>query len=151
MVVANLSLCSGSHLLTYCRSDGSELSSRGFWRYLYLSHAVFLVQRRAHTQREKNSYSPPDQLVKDLDKLLYLIDLGGGFDLKEREGGRGALCVEVQTAGLEKAADDEDVEKSIGIFEEFQCRSCLDELVRNCVVIALWDCLEVLVHLISEY
>ena len=111
----------------------------------------FFKYNAARTERDRNWYSPPDQLVKDLDKLLYLIDLGGGFDLKEREGGRGALCVEVQTAGLEKAADNEDVEKSIGIFEEFQCRSCLDELVRDCVVIALWDCLEVLVHLISEY
>jgi hypothetical protein len=27
----------------------------------------------------------------------------------------------------------------------------LDELVRNCVVVALGDSLEVLVHLISEY
>ena len=36
MVAASLSLRSGSHLLTYCKSVGSELSSSGFWRYLYL-------------------------------------------------------------------------------------------------------------------
>ena len=96
----------------------------------------------AITERERGySYSPPDKLVKNLDKLLYVIDLGGGADLKEREGRCGALCIEVRAAGLEKAADNEDVEEGVSIFEEFQCRSCLDELVRNCVVIALRDCL----------
>jgi hypothetical protein len=91
--------------------------------------------------REKTSYSylPPDQLVKDLDKLLYLIDLGGGLDLKEGEGRCGALFVEVRASWLEEAADDEDVEKGVGIFEEFQCRSGLNELVRDCVVITLRD------------
>jgi hypothetical protein len=90
---------------------------------------------KCNAHREKDSHLPPDQLVKDLDKLLYIIDLGGGLDLKEGEGRCGALCVEVQAAGLEKAADNEDVEKGVGIFEEFQCRSGLDELVGNCVVI----------------
>ena len=94
---------------------------------------------------------PPDQLVEDFDKLLYLIDLGGGLDLKEGEGRRGALCIEVQAAGLEKAANEEDVEEGVRILEEFQGRSCLDELVRNCVVVALGDRLQVLVHLVSEY
>ena len=94
------------------------------------------------TEREgERSYLPPDQLVKNLDKLLYLIDLGGRLDLEEREGRCGALCVEVRAAGLEKAADNEDVEKGVGIFEEFQSRSGLNELVRNCVVITLGDSL----------
>lgn len=97
--------------------------------------SLFKVQRTHHGEK----YLPPDQLVKDLDKLLYLIDLGGGLDLKEGEGRCRALCVEVRAAGLEKAADNEDVEKGVGIFEEFQCRSGLDELVRNCVVITLRD------------
>ena len=101
-------------------------------------------------REKKTSYSPPDKLVKDLDKLLYIIDLGGGFDLKEREGGCGTFCVEIRAARLEKAADNEDVEKGVGIFEEFQCRSGLNEFIRNCVVITLWDRLEVLVDLISE-
>jgi hypothetical protein len=113
--------------------------------------ASFYTKCNAHREREKNSYLPPDQLVKDLDKLLYIIDLGGALDLKEGEGRCGALCVEVQAAGLEKAADNEDVEKGVGIFEEFQSRSGLNEFVRNCVVITLRDCLQVLVHLISEY
>lgn len=103
--------------------------------------AVIFFVSECNAHREKDSYSPPDQLVKDLDKLLYIIDLGGGLDLKEGEGRCGALCVEVQAAGLEKAADNEDVEKGVGIFEEFQCRSGLNELVGNCVVITLRDCL----------
>ena len=94
---------------------------------------------------------PIYQLVKNLDKLLYLIDLGRGLDLKEGEGRRGALGVEVQPAGLEKAANEEDVEEGVRIFEEFQSRSCLDEFVRNSVVVALGDRLQVLVHLVSEY
>jgi hypothetical protein len=101
----------------------------------------FILKCNAHTQSRKVSYLPPDKLVKNLDKFLYLIDLGGGLDLKEREGGCGALFVEVRASGLEKAADDEYVEKGVGIFEEFQCRSGLNELVRNCVVITLRDCL----------
>jgi hypothetical protein len=94
---------------------------------------------------------PPDQLVEDLDKLLYLVGLGGDLDLKEGEGGRRSLCVEVQATGLEKAADEEDVEECVCIFEEFEGRSGLDELVGNRVVVAWGDSLEVFVHLISEY
>ena len=97
------------------------------------------------------AHIPPYQLVEDLDKLLYLIDLGGGLDLKEGEGRCGALGVEVQATRLEKAANEEDVEKGVRIFEEFQSRSCLDELVRNSVVVALGNRLQVLVHLVSEY
>jgi hypothetical protein len=106
------------------------------------------TQRRGEKER---SHIPPDQLVEDLDKLLYLIDPAGGLDLKEGEGRRGALGIEVQAAGLEEATDEEDVEEGVRIFEEFQGRSCLDELVRNCVVVALGDRLQVLVHLVSEY
>src|SRR6266576_6016842 len=54
-VAANLSLCSGSHLLTYCRSVGSELSSRGFWRYLYL-HGVHFTVSATHTVRKTCIY-----------------------------------------------------------------------------------------------
>jgi hypothetical protein len=148
MVAANLSLCSGSRLLTYCKSVGSELSSSGFWRYLYLLHRHFLRRDDSH---RKNSHVPPDKLVEDLDELLYLIDLGGGLDLKEGEGRCGALCVEIAAAGLEEATDKEDVEEGVRIFEEFQGRSCLDEFVRNGVVVSLGDSLQVLIHLISEY
>lgn len=115
---------------------------------------IFLYRHLSatHTEKEKPiCHLPPDKLVEDLDKLLYLIDLGGGLDLKEGEGRRRAVCIEVQASGLEEAAHEEDVEEGVRIFEEFQGRSCLDELVRNCVVVALGDSLEVLVHLISEY
>jgi hypothetical protein len=125
MVAANLSLSSGCLLLTYCISVGSELSSSGFWRYLYLYR-----RDESCNTTQKMSHIPPDQLVEDLDKLLYLIDLGGGLDLKEGE---------------------ENVEEGVRIFEEFQGRSCLDGLVRNSVVVALGDRLQVLVHLVSEY
>jgi hypothetical protein len=131
MVVANLSLCSGCHLLTYCKSVGSELSSRGFWRYLYLMrHHLRLCLR------EGRSHLPPDQLVEDIDELLYLIGLGGGLDLKEGEGRCGSLCVKVQATGLEKAADEKDVKEGVRIFEEFQGRSRLDELICDCVVVS---------------
>jgi hypothetical protein len=108
------------------------------------------MQRNA-TQREKRLHIPPDQLVEDFDKLLYLIDIGGGLDLEEGEGRRGALGIEVQAAGLEEAANEEDVKEGVRILEEFQGRSCLDELVRNSVVVTLGDRLQVLVHLVSEY
>jgi hypothetical protein len=102
-------------------------------------------------RRRGFAFLPPDQLVEDLDELLYLVGLGGGLDLKEGEGRRGSLCVEVHATGLDKAADEEDVEECIRIFEEFQGRSGLDELVGNRVVVALGNSFEVLVHLISEY
>ena len=104
-----------------------------------------------HRRGRKRSHLPPDQLVEDLNQLLHLIDPAQGLDLKEGEGRCGALSIEVQAAGLEKATGEEDVEEGVHIFEEFQGRSCLDELVRNCVVVSLGDHLQVLVHLVSEY
>ena len=150
MVAANLSLRSDSHLLTYCKSVGSELSSSGFWRYLYLITA-YAIQSFLRTCRWKGRHLPPDQLVEDLDEFLYLIGLGGGLDLKEGEGRCRSLCVEVQATRLEEASDDENVEECVCIFEELQGRSGLDEFVGNRVVVALWNGFEVLVHLISEY
>jgi len=153
MVAANLSLCVSSHLLTYCRSVGSELSSRGFWRYLYLYNTRHYrgVSEQFSEIVVEDRCSPPDKLVEDLDKLLYLIGLGGGLDLKEGEGRCGSLCVEVQAAGLEEPADDENVEEGVRIFEEFQRRSRLDEFVRDSVVVSWGDGFKVLVHLIFEY
>ena len=56
--------------------------------------------------------------------------------------------------GLEKATHKENVEEGVRIFEESQGRSCLDELVHNSIIVALGplgDCLQVLVHVVSEY
>lgn len=151
MVAATLSLRSDSHLLTYCKSVGSELSSSGFWRYLYLITAAGVIHHSCEHAKWEGSHLPPDQLVEDLDEFFYLIGLGGGLDLKEGEGRCRSLSVEVQATRLEEASDDEDVEECVCIFEELQGRSGLDELVGNRVVIALWNGFEVLVHLISEY
>src|SRR6266576_6016841 len=52
-----------------------------FLEVLVSSWRAFYSKCNAYS--EKNLYLPPDQLVKDLDKLLYIIDLGGGLDLKE--------------------------------------------------------------------
>jgi hypothetical protein len=63
--------------------------------------------------------SPPDQLVENLDKLLYLFRFSGDIDLEEREGRGGSFCIEIQAARLEKPSDDEDVEQGVCIFEKF--------------------------------
>jgi hypothetical protein len=57
--------------------------------------------------------------------------------------------IRVQATRLEKAADEEDVEECVCMFEEFQGRPSLDELVGNHVVVALGDSFEMLIHLIS--
>ena len=102
-----------------------------------------------HRGGGERSHLPPDQLVEDLDKFLYLIDPAGGLGLRGK-GDMGPSALRYRPPA-EKATDEEDVKEDVHIFEEFQGRSCLDELVRNCPVVALGDSLQVLVYLVSEY
>jgi len=112
-----------------------------------------LVPGSAHqmTVRARDTaHTPANQLVEHIDILLYVVDLGRLGSLEDGEGGGGAIGIEVESAGLEKTANEEDVKKCVGVLEKLEGRAGLDKLVRDGVKIALGDRVEVFVELIAE-
>ena len=94
--------------------------------------------------------APSDEFVENLHVVLYVVELRRLFRLEDGEWRCSAILIEVVSTWLQQTADDEDIEESIGIFQKFEGRSCLDELVCNGVEVSLRYGLEVLVYLVSE-
>ena len=64
--------------------------------------------------------SPPDQFVQNLDILLHVCHLHRLLRVEDREWRAGRAVVDVLAAGLEKAADEEDLEEGVCILEELE-------------------------------
>lgn len=62
---------------------------------------------------------PANEFTEDIYILLYLIYLCGVFDVEDGEGGEGSAVLEVASAWLEEAANEDDFKECVGIFEEF--------------------------------
>lgn len=65
--------------------------------------------------------------------------------MEDGKRGRRRSIVDVAPAGLEEAADEEDLEKSICILEKLERRAGLDKLVGESVKVVLRHRLDVLV------
>lgn len=93
---------------------------------------------------------PSDELVEDVDVLLYLINLCRLFGIEYGKRRDGGAIVEVVASRLEKAADEDDFKEGVCIFEEFEGGAGLDEFGGVGIKVAVLDGLEVLVELVSE-
>ena len=96
-------------------------------------------------------FVPSDEFVENLDIRLYVFDLCRLLDIEDGEGRDRSAIVDVAAAGLEEAADEDNLEKIGCILEEFEGGACLDELCREGVKVVLWDGFKVFEELVSEY
>lgn len=71
--------------------------------------------------------SPSDKFIQDLYVFLHVVDIGRLFAVEDGKGGDWGAVVDVGAPGLDEAADEEDFEEGICIFEEFECAARLDE------------------------
>jgi len=104
---------------------------------------------RARTDRS-TIVLPANQLVEDISIFLHLVDLHRLRSLQDREWREICTVVFIRSPWLEESANEKDFKESIGIFEEFESRSCLDKLICLPVEIAGSDYFKVLVQLIAE-
>ena len=93
---------------------------------------------------------PANQLIEDVSIFLHLIDLYRFWGLQGGEWRERRVVVLISSAWLEETTNEKDFKESIGIFEKFERRSCLDELVCVAVEIARSNYFKVLVQLIAE-
>ena len=93
---------------------------------------------------------PANQFVQDISIFLHLVDLYRLWSLQDREWRERCAVVFISSAWLEETANEKDFKESIGIFEKFERRSCLDELVCVAVEIARSNYFKVFVQLIAE-
>jgi len=93
---------------------------------------------------------PSDEFVEDLNVFLQVLDRCRVLCVKDGERRGGCTIIDVGTAGLNKAADKDDFEKGICIFQELECGSSLNELCSKGVKIVLWDSFKMFVELVSE-
>ena len=71
---------------------------------------------------------PSDELVEDFDVFLQLFDRCRVLCIEDGEGGCGCTVIDVGTAGLDEATDEDDFKEGICIFQELECGSSLYEL-----------------------
>jgi hypothetical protein len=81
---------------------------------------------RIETDNKKRVYTPANEFVEHVNVLLYLLHLGGILGVEDGEGRFGCAILDVGSAWLDEAADEDDLEKSICIFEELESGACLD-------------------------
>lgn len=93
---------------------------------------------------------PSDELVEDLDVFLQVLDRCRVLCAEDGEGGCGCTVIDVRTAGLDEAADEDEFEEGICILQELECRSSLYELCSKGIKIVLWDSFKMLIELVSE-
>ena len=94
--------------------------------------------------------TPSDEFVQDFDIFLYLHHIHGLLGVEDREWRRWGAILDIAASGLEEPANEEDLEKCIGIFQEFKCGSGLDEFVGVAVKVTLRYGFEVFVKLVSK-
>lgn len=115
---------------------------------------IDLIQRGKHKKekkkRKKRQNIPPDKLVEDIDILLQLVDFYGLFGVDDRERALSWRVIDVAASRLEEAADEEDLEERICIFEEFERGTGANELSGKIIKVAFGDGFEVFVDLIAE-
>lgn len=93
---------------------------------------------------------PSDEFVQDFDVSLQVIDRCRVLCIEYGEGGRGCPVIDVRTARLDEAADKDDFEEGVCIFQELECRSSLYELCSKGIKIVLWDSFKMFIELVSE-
>jgi hypothetical protein len=93
---------------------------------------------------------PANQFVENIGIFLHLVDLYWLRSLQNREWRERCTIIFNSSPWLEETANEKDFKESIRIFEKFESRSCLDELVRVAVEIAGSDYFKVLVQLVAE-
>lgn len=93
---------------------------------------------------------PSDEFVEDFDVFLQVLDRCRVLCIEDGEGGCGCPIIDVRTAGLDKAADEDDFEEGVCIFQELEGGSSLYELRSKGVKIVLWDSFKMFIELVSE-
>lgn len=144
--MANLSLCSTGQRLQYWNKPGSEDSSRGRWRYLYLCTAL----TRAYSRTCVTANVPSCELVEHVDIFLQVVHLGRIARLEDREWRRWCTILQIGATRLEEPTGEEDLVEGICVLKELERRACLDKLVVVTVKVTLWYSLKMLVELVAE-
>ena len=88
---------------------------------------------------------PANQFVEDIGIFLHLVDLYRFWGLQDREWRERCAVILISSAWLEETANEEDLKERIGIFEKFERRARLDELVCVAVKVARSNYFKVLV------
>lgn len=94
---------------------------------------------------------PSDEFIEDFNVFLQVLDRCRILCVEDSEGGGGCTVIDVGATGLNEAADEDDFEEGVCIFQELERGSSLYEFCRKCVEVVLWDSFEVFVELVSEY
>ena len=108
------------------------------------------IMSAAAAGADERGCAPADKLVEDLDVLLHVGHLHRLLGVEERERRERCAVFDVLAAGLEKAANEEDLEEGVCILQELEGGTSLDELVCDSVKIGRRDVLKMLEELVSE-
>lgn len=93
---------------------------------------------------------PPNELVQNLDVLLYVFHIGRILRIEDGKRRYGCAIVDVAPSGLKKASNKDDLEQGVCIFEKLESRACLNKFGSKRVKVSFWNCLEMFVKLVSE-
>ena len=105
---------------------------------------------RCGQRRVYGTSVPSDEFVKDFDVFLQVLDRCRVLCVEDSEWRSGCTIIDVGTAGLDEATDEDDFEEGICIFQELECGSSLYELCGEGVKIVPWDSFKMFVELVSE-
>lgn len=93
---------------------------------------------------------PPNELVQNLDILLYVFHIGRILRVEDGKRRYGSSIVDITTSGLKKASDKDDLEQGICIFEKLESRTGLDEFGGKGIEISFWNGFKMFIKLVSE-
>ena len=75
---------------------------------------------------DSQAHVPPDKLVQNIDILLHVRHLHRLLGIENGERRERGTVVEVASAGLEEAANEEDLKEGVRILEELELTAGCD-------------------------